>query len=144
MENIVFINSGFIAFILPESFCIVFCTSKVFQKVTAHTGVAILKLTINLPTIRKQGKILFKYKYKMLQSLPDSPLQTYQSVMNITLWQNKRDTQLFSLKDNTQIWLLMFYMELYSDRTLTFSLASCNRMLSKKDTNKNVTECKSL
>ena len=80
----------------------------------------------------------------MLQSLPDSPLQTYQSVMNITLWQNKRDTQLFSLKDNTQIWLLMFYMELYSDRTLTFSLASCNRMLSKKDTNKNVTECKSL
>lgn len=42
------------------------------------------------------GKILFKYKYKMLQSLPNSPLQTYQSVMNITLWQNKRDTQLFS------------------------------------------------
>ena len=84
------------------SFCSVrillhrFCTSKVFQKGTAHTGVAILKLTINLQTIRKQGKIIFTYKDKMLQSSPDSPLQTYQSVMNITLWQNKRDTQLFS------------------------------------------------
>ena len=35
-------------------------------------------------------------------------------------------------------------MELCSDRTFIFSLASCNRILLKTNTNKNVTECKSL
>ena len=33
-----------------------FCTSKVFQKVTAHTGVAILKLTIKPTNCSETGK----------------------------------------------------------------------------------------